>query len=74
MEINDAINKYKTLSKTINSLLNIILYFIRVFYKVLPGQGENIVIISLHKLGDSIFTIPAIREIQKNYKKKIIIL
>jgi len=34
----------------------------------------NIVIISLHKLGDTVFTIPAIREVQKYYNKKIIIV
>jgi ADP-heptose:LPS heptosyltransferase len=34
----------------------------------------NVVIIALHKLGDSVFTIPAIREIQENHKKKIIII
>jgi len=35
------------------------------------NNNSNIVIIALHKLGDSVFTIPAIREIEKYYKTDI---
>ncbi len=41
------------------------------FYTIKDG---NIVVICLLKLGDSVFTIPAIREIQNYYKKKIVII
>jgi len=35
---------------------------------------DSIVIFSLHKLGDAVFTIPAITQIQKYYKSKITIV
>lgn len=36
-------------------------------------SNNNIVILSFHKLGDTVFTIPAIREIIKKYQKDIYI-
>ena len=74
MEINKNLDKYKFIAKVIKSLIQSILYVIRKSIKIFPFKEGNVIIISLHKLGDSVFTIPAIREIQNYYKKKIIIV
>ncbi|MFO7525181.1 MAG: glycosyltransferase family 9 protein [Ignavibacteriaceae bacterium] len=74
MEIADLIDKHRILSRTINPVINYILYLVRLVFKTIRRNGKNIVIVSLHKLGDSVFTIPAIKEIQKHYRKKIIIV
>lgn len=37
-------------------------------------DNEKILVIVLHKIGDSIFTIPAVNELIKLYKKEIYVL
>ncbi len=74
MEITDTLNRYNSLSKIIYSFLKVLLYCIRKICKVFALHDGNITIISLHKLGDTVFTIPAIKEIQKSYKRRITII
>ncbi len=72
--ITKSISRYRTLYSIIIVTLNIFFFIIRYLVKSRKTVEGNVVIIALHKLGDSIFTIPAIREIQENHKKKIIII
>jgi len=58
----------------IDAFLNIIFFSVRSISKLLAYDDGPLVIISLHRLGDTIFTIPTIREIQKNFKEKITII
>jgi ADP-heptose:LPS heptosyltransferase len=73
IEITKIINKARVLTIVTNSVFRFIFYIIRRVVKLLTGHLENIVVISLHKLGDSVLTIPAIREIQNLYRKEIVI-
>lgn len=72
--ITKSISRYRTPYSIIIVTLNIFFFIIRYLVKSRKTVEGNVVIIALHKLGDSIFTIPAIREIQENHKKKIIII
>jgi len=70
----DLINRNKIVSLIINSLFNLFFSVVRYGNKLIKNEDGPLVIISLHRLGDTIFTIPAIRQIHKRYGKKIIIL
>lgn len=48
-----------------NTFFDFVFKILRIFYK--KKSGENIVVICLHKLGDSVFTIEAIKKIRKKY-------
>ena len=68
-------------NKSIEYLKSLICYLLgvynsiaRKFYRLLNYEGDKIIIISLHKLGDSVFTIPAINKIYEFHKKKIAII
>jgi ADP-heptose:LPS heptosyltransferase len=56
------------LKNYISILLGNIFSIIRVTTKILPFKTDSLAVIVLHKLGDSVFTIPAIKEITKAYK------
>ena len=71
--INDLINHSKILLLVTNTILKLFLAFIRLGNKLIKNGNGPLVILSLHRLGDTIFTIPAVRQIQKLYGKKIII-
>lgn len=73
MEITKTINRHKFLVSPINLILKSFFYIIRKIIKIFVYEEGNIVIIALHKLGDTINTIPAVREIQKYYQKEIIL-
>jgi len=72
--LSEYLSQYKIISLIIDKLSFLFLYSIRAINKLFAYKSDNIVIISLHRLGDSIFTIPAINEIQRFYSKKIIIV
>ncbi|MCC6256532.1 MAG: glycosyltransferase family 9 protein [Ignavibacteriaceae bacterium] len=74
MEITQQLNRIKFLSKVIFTTTQSFFFIIRNSIRLFSINEGNIVIISLLKLGDSVFTIPAIREIQNYYKKKIVII
>jgi heptosyltransferase II len=46
---------------------------VRMICKAYTNTNNSILIVSLQRIGDTVFTIPAIREIQKNFSEKIII-
>lgn len=58
----------------IEILLNKSITLYRFFSMINKDKSRNIVIISLHKIGDTIFTIPAIKLIYDTFNKKDIFL
>lgn len=68
------LNRYPIVQEIIILLLNPFFYLIRRLYRASDIKRKNILIISLHKLGDSIFTIPAIKEIVKCYQQNIYVV
>ena len=61
------------MSEITNFLFELIFSLIRTFGKTFAYKDGNIVVVSLSRLGDTVFTIPAVKEIQKFYKRKIIV-
>jgi len=59
----------------LQKLLNIgaysIFYIVRRLSRFGNNEGKNVVIVSLHRLGDTVFTIPAVKEIIKHYTNNI---
>lgn len=74
ISFNDLLNRHKFISLVVHSLLLLFLYSIRLMNRFSVYNTGNIVVISLHRLGDTVFTIPAIREILKRFKNKITIV
>ncbi len=72
-EITKLLDRNNLLFNVFILLLGQFLYIVRISCKIFGYNYGNIVIVSLNKLGDSVFTIPAIREIQKKYQKKILV-
>ena len=73
LPLTDLINRNKFASRIIFSGLHVFFFIVRFGNKLIKNGDGPVVIISLHRLGDTIFTIPAVREIQKHYGQKIII-
>jgi ADP-heptose:LPS heptosyltransferase len=48
-------------------------YIVRILSRLFSSTGENVVIVSLHRIGDTVFTIPAVEEIIKHYNKVVYI-
>jgi ADP-heptose:LPS heptosyltransferase len=71
LPITDFINRNKISSICINFIFTLFFSLIRLALKPFKYSNGNLVVISLHRLGDTIFTIPAIRELQKLYGQKI---
>ena len=74
VEITKFINKNKLVAGSTNYILKIFFNTVRNIHKLFPYKSGNIVVISLSRLGDSVFTIPAINEVQNFYKKRITVL
>ncbi len=74
MEISKQLNNHTLISSVVIFLSKLFFYCCRRIAKIFPITKGNVIVISLHKIGDSVLTIPAIREIQNYYNKKIIIL
>ena len=74
LPITDIINRNKIISLCINFALTLFFSLTRLALRPFNYSKGNLVVISLHRLGDTIFTIPAIRELQRRYGKKVIIL
>lgn len=53
---------------------NIIFVLIRWIFRQKGDLSKNVILISLHKLGDTVFTIPAILEVIKKYPSNITIV
>lgn len=74
MRLTHNLKKNKIVYFTISFISLIFLKSIRKIIKSFPYKTENIVVLVFHKLGDSVFTIPALKLIQKVYNKPITIL
>ena len=74
ISLSDFINRNKLLSLIVNSFFNLLFKSFRLICRTLANKSENILIISLHRLGDTIFTIPAVNEIRKNFEKRVIMV
>lgn len=72
--LSEYLSQYKIIFFIINKLSFLFFYSLRSINKIFSYNGDKIVIISLHRLGDSIFTIPAIRELQKTCNQNITIV
>lgn len=64
MELSEVIKKNSFADNLLHQLLNTFFYLIRLFTKHNSQSNNKILLISLHKIGDSIFTIPAIKAIR----------
>ena len=62
------------LQKVLNIAVSVLFYLVRLVSKLRSKEGKNIVIVSMHRLGDTVFTIPAIKEIIKNYTTDVYIV
>ena len=60
--------RFKVLNWLIIKFFDFVCLITRRLYSNKGNVSRNITIISLHRLGDTVFTIPAIREIIKYYK------
>ena len=68
------LNRIPALQKLLNIAVYPLFYSVRMLRRIRSKEGTSIVIISLHRLGDTVFTIPAIKEIIKHYGENIYIV
>lgn len=73
ISFNQLFSENKTISLFINPVFDLFFLFIRIISKANSITNGSLLIVSLQRIGDTVFTIPAIREIQKNFSEKIII-
>lgn len=74
MEFKPILSKSILLDKSIQFILNLFGKIFRVIYSKNHVDNGRIAIISLHKIGDSVFTIPAIKAIIVSYGPEKIFL
>ncbi len=67
MELSEVIKKNSIADNLLNKLLDTFFYLVRIFTKHNSQSNNKILLFSLHKIGDSIFTIPAIKAIKESY-------
>jgi len=74
ISINELLSRNKIISLFISSIFLLFFSLLRTICKAFSNIDGSISVVSLHRLGDTVFTIPAIREIQKHYRRKICII
>lgn len=74
MPVSYFLARNKSVRNILGSILLLLVKSVRLKNYFFEAKGINIAIISLHKFGDSIFTIPSIREIQKFYGQGLFII
>lgn len=70
----DLISKSKVLQNLFQFLFDLLFKSLRLITKILPFKRESVCVISLHKLGDTIFTFDAINSIKKYYSDDVYII
>ncbi len=76
----NSVKYYEILSKNIllhrmlQLVLDLVFKLIRIIAKILPLKRENICVIAIHKLGDSIFTFDALNSIKKFYGDDVYVI
>ncbi|MCW8960950.1 MAG: glycosyltransferase family 9 protein [Ignavibacteriaceae bacterium] len=71
---NEFLNRIKVVGLLIHTILYFIFFVIRQINKLFSFDDGNVIIIALHRLGDTTFTIHAIRKIVEQYGSKTIIV
>lgn len=71
---NEFLNRNKFFELIVLTNFYLFFFIVRIINRLFSISDGNVTIIALHRLGDTIFTIPAIREIKKHYNRKIIIV
>lgn len=74
IELLKIVSRFSFLDRSLSVLLNSFFFIIRKFITTFSRSSERVVIIALHLLGDTVFTIPAIRIIQNKIKAPITIV
>jgi len=72
--ITKQISRYHIFYAVFCGIMNTLLKLLRMIMLSKNKSGGSIVIVALHKLGDAVFTIPAIKQIIYNYEKEIVIV
>ncbi len=70
MELKKIFSKIKLFNRLFQVFLSIFLKAVRILYSHDKINQGRILIISLHKIGDSVFTIPAINSILNEHEKR----
>ena len=74
ISINELLNRGEMLRFFIHSILLSFFLMTRFLCKLFSYKDGTVVVISLHRLGDTIFTIPAIKAIYNQFGKKVYII
>ncbi len=72
--ITDLVKKNRLLENLLNNFVYHCLRSIRYIFKFSASNNKNIVIIALHKLGDTVFTFDAIHLLKKKIKENVFIV
>lgn len=72
--ITNKISDIKILYVLIQFLFDLFFGTIRKILKIFSSKGESICIVSIHKLGDSVFTFDTVNSIKSFYKKNVYII
>jgi ADP-heptose:LPS heptosyltransferase len=74
MIITEALNKNKLLRITVKIFIKAILLILK-FQKSLfiKEDVKDVLVISLHKIGDTVFTIPSVKYLYEKYKENLVI-
>lgn len=72
--INFVLAQNRFVQFSLHSTMLLFFKFIRLINKIFADEGKGTLVISLNKLGDTVFTIPAVRELYKLYPKNLSII
>lgn len=70
----EILMKNNLLHRMLQLVLDLVLKLVRIIAKILPFKRENICVIAIHKLGDSIFTFDALNSIKKFYGDDVYVI
>lgn len=73
-ELSGLLSRFAFFERVISGLLNSVFFLFRKFNITFYSRRKIAVVIVLHKLGDTVFTIPAIKLIQKNVDIPLIVV
>ena len=72
--ITEFLRRLKVFDILLNVIFFIFLFPLRKINKLFSVCEGSIIIVAMHKLGDTLFTIPAINEIRKKYRQNCVIV
>ena len=72
--INELLHSKRIISLALNIVFFILLTPIRYYCKIISNKNGDVLVISLHKLGDTVFTFSAIHELINHFGNKIKII